>query len=216
MATIRHGANGGFRGKAGSVIGSSWKSIDYIKGLYKKSTKPATQEQKEQRERFAILMRFLLPITPFLKIGFGQKTADRMTPHNVAYQENSKTAVIGAYPTFELDYSAIRISTGSYASGGTMSVESDQGMLSVTWSTELNEVYDSREDDRVYILLYQPVIDEFLAAPNAPTRGDGNVNIQLPDHFLGEEGHVWIFFTNRNGKKVSKSTYLGRIDLVGG
>lgn len=216
MATIRHGANGGFRGKAGSVIGSSWKSIDYIKGLYKKSSKPATQEQKEQRERFARLMRFLMPIAPFLKIGFGQKQIDRMTPHNVAFQENSKTAVIGDYPNFQLDYSAILISSGPYPNGGSMSVEVEQGVLSVNWSTELNQMYDSREDDNVYILLYQPMIDEFLAAPNAPMRGDGNVNILLPNHFLGEEGHVWIFFASRNGKKVSKSTYLGSIDLIGG
>lgn len=42
MGTIRQGANGSFRGKAGSVIGSSWKGIDYIKGLPKKRTKGAT------------------------------------------------------------------------------------------------------------------------------------------------------------------------------
>lgn len=45
MGVIRRGVNGCFKGKAGSVIGSSWKSIDYIKGLYKKRTKPASEEQ---------------------------------------------------------------------------------------------------------------------------------------------------------------------------
>lgn len=39
MGTIRQGANGSFRGKAGSVIGSSWKGIDYIKGLPKSGQK---------------------------------------------------------------------------------------------------------------------------------------------------------------------------------
>lgn len=88
MGTIRNGANGGFKGKAGSVIGSSWKSIDYIKGLYKKRTKPATEEQLVQQAKFRTLMRFLLPITAFIRIGFGQKKEALMTAINVAFKEN--------------------------------------------------------------------------------------------------------------------------------
>ena len=68
MGTIVNGANGGFKGKAGSVIGSSWKSINYIKGLYKKRSKPASELQMMQQEKFRTLMRFLLPINMFLKI----------------------------------------------------------------------------------------------------------------------------------------------------
>lgn len=45
METSRNGANGGFKGKAGSVICSCWKSIDYIKRPYQKRTKPAMEEQ---------------------------------------------------------------------------------------------------------------------------------------------------------------------------
>ncbi len=49
MGRIKQGANGGFSGKAGSVIGSSWKGIEYIKGRPKVSNKPATQRQLEQQ-----------------------------------------------------------------------------------------------------------------------------------------------------------------------
>lgn len=49
MGRIKQGANGGFSGKAGSVIGSSWKEIEYIKGRPKVSNKPATQRQLEQQ-----------------------------------------------------------------------------------------------------------------------------------------------------------------------
>ncbi|ULT23564.1 hypothetical protein KUH03_30995 [Sphingobacterium sp. E70] len=38
MGTIVNGINGGVSGKTGSVIGSSWKSINYLKGLYKRAT----------------------------------------------------------------------------------------------------------------------------------------------------------------------------------
>jgi hypothetical protein len=84
----------------------------------------------------------------------------------------------------------------------------------VTWDTTQNTLYDTNNDDRVYILLYQPEIDQFLSAPTPPLRGDGSVDITLPNHFLGGEGHVWTFFADRQGKKVSRSTYLGTVNLA--
>lgn len=70
MGTIRKGANGGFSGKAGSVIGASWKSIDYIRGLSKKSNKPATEEQLIQQARFYTIAKFIMPIAPFVQVGY--------------------------------------------------------------------------------------------------------------------------------------------------
>ncbi|WP_157258045.1 DUF6266 family protein [Pedobacter ginsenosidimutans] len=40
MATYSKGANGAFPGKVGSIIGSNWRSIDYLKGLPKKALNP--------------------------------------------------------------------------------------------------------------------------------------------------------------------------------
>uniref|UniRef100_F4C8U6 Uncharacterized protein n=1 Tax=Sphingobacterium sp. (strain 21) TaxID=743722 RepID=F4C8U6_SPHS2 len=214
MGTIRNGANGGFKGKAGSVIGSSWKSIDYIKGLYKKRTKPATEEQLMQQAKFRTVMRFLLPITAFIRIGFGQKRVDSMTPMNTAFRENLVLALMGDYPDYSLDYSKIRISDGFFAGGGSESVTVDAGVMTVSWDTTQNTLYDTHNDDRVYILLYQPEIDQFLSAPTPPLRGDGSVDITLPNHFLGGEGHVWTFFADRQGRKVSRSTYLGTVNLA--
>lgn len=214
MGTIRHGANGGFKGKAGSVIGSSWKSIDYIKGLYKKRTKPATEEQLMQQAKFRVLMRFLLPITVFVRIGFGQKQADRATPMNMAFKENINTAITGLYPDYTLDYSQIRISDGLFGDGGAASVAVDEGVMTVSWDTALNSLYESKDDDNVYILLYKPDIDQFLSAPTPPQRADGSVDITLPDHFLGGEGHVWLFFADRQRRKVSRSNYLGQVNLA--
>jgi len=37
MGSYSKGANGIFSGKVGSIIGSSWRSIDYLKGLPKKA-----------------------------------------------------------------------------------------------------------------------------------------------------------------------------------
>ncbi|MFD2556904.1 DUF6266 family protein [Sphingobacterium tabacisoli] len=214
MGTIRNGANGGFKGKAGSVIGSSWKNVDYIKGLYKKRTKPSSPEQLEQQARFKLITSFLNPIVPMLRIGFGQLQADRNTPANVALAMNINRAVAGSYPDFTLDYPNIRISEGNYLGGGTTAASVTGGQLTVTWSTLLNTMADTRPDDTVYILLYQPDIEEFFTPAQLPTRQDGQIEEELPAHFLGGKGHVWLFFSDRKAKKVSRSSYLGELDLV--
>jgi len=40
MATYSKGANGAFSGKLGRVIGSNWRSTDYLKGLSKIAANP--------------------------------------------------------------------------------------------------------------------------------------------------------------------------------
>lgn len=214
MGTILQGALGGFSGKAGSIIGSSWKSINYIKGLSKKRTKPASQEQLMQQARFYTIAKFIMPIAPFVEMGFGQINVDTMTATNVALKTNINTAVVGTYPNFTLDYSKILISKGSLQPGGTVGASASIGILSVVWSPEAIEIQKGELDDAVHILLYVPDIEEFLTAPVPPTRGSGAVDIEYPEHFVNEKGHVWIFFADRKGKRVSKTTYLGELDLT--
>lgn len=214
MGTIRKGANGGFSGKAGSVIGSSWKSVDYIRGLAKKSNKPATREQLIQQARFYTIAKFMMPITPFLQVGFSQINADIMTATNAAIQANIKTAVVGNYPNFTLDYAKIEISKGSLQAGGKVKALAEFGMLIISWTAKPIAIQYGELDDLVYTLLYHPGLDEFLTATETPTRGMGEVEIELPEHFLGGKGQVWLFFADRKSKRISRTHYLGELDLV--
>ncbi|WP_411971313.1 DUF6266 family protein [Sphingobacterium sp. Lzh-3] len=214
MATINNGVIGKASGKVGAVIASSWKSINYLKGLPKKRTKGMSEEQLIQQERFLKISKFLMPITPILQVGFGLAKSDKMTPNNVALQQNIAQAISGTYPNFSLDYSKIEISKGSYLNGGSMEAAVGAGIVSLSWDTALSTLYNTKADDQVIILIYQPEKDEFMTTPTPPTRANGTVDIQIPSHLLGGKAHVWIFFTDRKAEKVSKSTYLGEFDLA--
>jgi len=213
MGVIRRGANGGFSGKAGSVIGSSWKSIDYIKGLYKKRTKPATQEQLMQQAKFNLIVRFLLPIKALIRIGYGHRKATTHTPMNVAMQQNISRAVAGDYPAYTIDYSRVSIAEG-YDAGTHATATASNGTLTVTWETVLSGLNDQAADDRVYVLLYHPGLDRFLTPPTTPLREDGTVELALPETFRTGGGHGWLFTTDRKGRNVSRSAYLGEVTLA--
>ncbi|MGE8426724.1 MAG: DUF6266 family protein [Sphingobacterium sp.] len=214
MGTIVHGANGGFKGKAGSVIGSSWKSINYIKGLYKKRSKPASEAQMMQQEKFKTLMRFLLPINFFLKIGFGLKNTEKLTPINAAFKFNLDKAITGAYPDYALDYAKISIADGGLYGGGTVTVSYDYGELNYTWTKESSETFETFPDDLVYVLAYHAEKDEFISSTAPGTRSAGMVSFLVPDHLATGALHTWMFFSNRSKTKVSKSVYLGEIQLI--
>ncbi|MBB2950626.1 DUF6266 family protein [Sphingobacterium sp. JUb56] len=213
MGTIVNGANGGFKGKAGSVIGSSWKSINYIKGLYKKRSKPASELQMMQQEKFRTLMRFLLPINMFLKIGFGRKNTERLTPINAAFQFNLKQAITGTYPAYALDYSKISISDGGLYGGGTVSVAHAAGELTFTWDPTANDTFETFGDDMVFVLAYHPEKDEFMSSPAPSTRASGEISFIVSEHLQIGIVHTWMFLTNRSKTRVSKSVYLGEVLL---
>lgn len=212
MGRIRTGVNGGFKGKAGSVIGSSWKSIDYIKGLYKKRSKPATEEQLMQQARFALITQFLFPIKALLRIGFGLKKANTNTAMNMALKANINQAVVGVYPDYSLDYSKIRISAGGLFTAGSETISRSGNELIVTWNTKVNQV-SGNADDSVYILVYHPDSEHFLTTDDIPLRSQGEGTVEISSHITSGEGHVWIFYAERKANEVSKSIYLGTVSF---
>ena len=52
MGKIKQGILGGFKGKVGTVIGSSWNGIAYMKGLPQSVRNPRTDAQVQQRNFF--------------------------------------------------------------------------------------------------------------------------------------------------------------------
>ncbi|WP_256009357.1 DUF6266 family protein [Desertivirga xinjiangensis] len=209
MGIIKKGANGGFSGKAGSIIGSSWKDIDYIKGLPKKSNKPATQSQLEQQARFALAVTTLQPITSLLNVGFkGQKTG-KATGYNMALQHFLSNAIKGTYPAYTVDFSKMLISKGNLMKSPSAAVAADAGDLKISWSP-LTTLYGAFADDEATGLIYNPAKNIYLPVGGA-TRAEAELLVTLPADFDGDTLHVFLFFTNRDGSKRSESVYAGQI-----
>ncbi|WP_164126435.1 DUF6266 family protein [Sphingobacterium luzhongxinii] len=213
MGRIRQGANGGFRGKAGSVVGSSWKGIDYIKGLPKKSSKPPTMAQLETQAKFKLLMRFLTSVNMFLQVGFGHKQNSKSTPANVAFQFNLFKAIAGAYPNYTLDYANISFSDGGLFSAGTVTAEFDTDKINVTWDVSASKRLNKLGDDQLFILAYHPQKNEFLTTDDVPLREDGTAVMAVPQHLRQGDIHVWYFMADRTEKQVSNTSYLGLITI---
>ena len=97
MGIIKQGVIGGFSGMVGNVIGASWKGIAYMRIRPVSVANPKTDAQLDQRMRFTVTLRFLQPLTQFLKIGF-KNYAVKMSPFNNAMSYNILNAIQGTYP----------------------------------------------------------------------------------------------------------------------
>ena len=81
MARINQGILGGFSGKVGSVVGANWKGIHYMRSKAASVANPRTEGQVKQRTKFSVTLRFLQPITAFLRIGY-KHYANKKTAFN--------------------------------------------------------------------------------------------------------------------------------------
>ena len=212
MGIIRNGANGGFSGKAGSVIGSHWRDINYIKGLPKKSTKAPTQLQLEQQLKFALAIKTIQPITALLNEGFKGSKTTRATGYNLALQHFLNNAITGVYPDYAVNYSKMLVSKGTLIKPSDTTLAQDAAGLHLTWSV-LESRFGAFADDEILVLVYNPAKNIYLPAEGA-TRASGELSVPLPADFTGDTIHVFMFFNSRDFAKRSESMYAGQVLVV--
>ncbi len=214
MARYSKGALGAFSGKLGNVVGSSWRSIDYLRSLPKPSNKPASPLQLAQRMKFAMTVGFLQPIKDVLNVGFSDVTLSRLTGYNQGVRAMLKNAITGDYPDFEIDFEKIELSRGSLAGLTNLSIEEvEPYILSVSWVSVINR-FNSFVDDDVLVLLYNKSKKLFTIYEDMK-RGDEEVRIELPQSFVGDELVCWTFLVKRDGDTTSNSQYVGSVMLQG-
>ena len=126
MGTIKQGILGGFNGKVGTVVGSSWKGISYMRGRAQHVKNPRTAGQIYSRTAFKAVSAALSPISSTLRITFAQGSG-KMTPYNRAVSENYKKAVVDQDGTPVVDYSKLILSKGTLKAFRSLFIEDYSG-----------------------------------------------------------------------------------------
>lgn len=212
MGRLNHGPNGPFSGKAGSVIGSSWRGIFYIKGLQKKSTKARSPLQIEQQARFGFAVKFLRPVKKVVDMGFSNVNPGGATGYNMAISHMLQNSIRGSHPDFEIDYPSVVFARGKLALPENVSMELKGLSLKLNWSTE-NDKSRSFIDDQVEILIYSPKLSFYHDSSAGILRKQGGTELELIPNYKGDWVHVYIYLMDRDGKKWSNSLYVGSAEV---
>src|SRR2546423_15651325 len=99
MGTISKGILGGFNGTVGTVIGGSWKGIDYMRSRPARRTNSPSPAPLEQQAKFATVINFLDSMVGLIRITYNG-FAVKMTAFNSAMSYHIRYAITGAYPNF--------------------------------------------------------------------------------------------------------------------
>ena len=210
MAKYKHGINGAFIGKVGSVIGKRCRGVDYMQSLPQKTKKAPTYPQLVQQTKFKVTKAFLDSMTGLIAITF-KNLAGKATAHNIAFQYNCKNDVIGEYPDFSMDYANALLSKGILHPAEQATVKSaGEGKLRFKWNKESDVHHIVYNTNRAILIAYCPETNHAVYHLKGAFRykGMGLLNASL---FSGMEVETWMAFIAEDGSNVSDSCYVGRV-----
>jgi hypothetical protein len=212
MGTIKQGILGGFSGKVGTVIGGNWKGIDYMRSKAASISNPKTEAQLDQRARFGAALKFLQPLTSFLRVGF-KNYAVKMTAFNSAMSYNLNNAMDGVYPEYFIDYESALVSRGSLPGALNPQVQSTTpNQIDFGWSDN-SEDSTASANDRVLLVALNPAKQKAISIIGGNERSVGEQSIEIPSAFAGDEIHCFIAFQNANQSVLSNSVYVGSVEM---
>jgi len=210
MGRIRKGILGGFSGKVGPVVGASWRGIDILRSLPKKSKRPPTKEQLVQRVKFALASHFLKAIKPLISQFYGYNSGNKSRA-NRAMSYHIKDAIIGVYPDFTIDYPKVIISQGELLGPESATViAAPNAKLNFSWQNNSGQSQAAATDNLV-IVVYEKNHNTFEYRMEAAKRSATSCVMTLPAYYTGKKVQTWITFVSDDGKMAANSIYMGEI-----
>ncbi len=213
MGKYKKGILGYFRGKVGTVIGSIWKGIHYMRSVSEASSSEPTQAQLNVRLRFALVVEFLTHIKGMIGTGY-QKFNKGVTPFNAAVSYLLKYTVTGTSPNYTIDYSKVIVSVGDLEQlPDAAAVTSDPAEIKFNWDANTNMEY-GKATDLVSVLAYSAVLHKYVKVTDVVPRSALTYTLSLPAEFSGELVHCWLTLTSVDRKQVCESSYLGPVTVL--
>lgn len=210
MGSIRQGILGGFSGKVGTVIGSSWKGIAYMKGRSLKVKNAKTLPQLKQRKKFALCIKFLSSINPYLKYGYKNFTTKQTAINAAMSYMMHNECIAGEYPNYAIDYSKVKVSLGQLKKAENPTVTLTSGNASFRW-TDNSGNGNAESTDLAMALLYNKEKKEAEYDIGNATRDDGEMTFRYPNDWQGDSIEVYMSLMSENGQLVSESEYMGEV-----
>jgi hypothetical protein len=212
MAKITGSVIGQISGKVGQVVGSSWKGIAVLRVLASSVANPQTDKQLTQRQKWSVTIKFLKPLTEFLKIGF-KDYAVKMSGFNAATKYNIKNALTGTYPNIAIDYPNVLVARGNLPSALNQVASSTvAGTVKFDWEDNSGEI-GADTADKTLLVIYNPSQNQAVTVNQLAERGDETQTVTVPDSFSGDLVQCYMAYKAEDGS-VSNSAFAGAVTVA--
>ena len=207
------GAFGGFRNKTGPLVVHIVNGQNVITSVPRKSSKPPTEKQLDQRRKFGLVTSHLSWMSTLIDQGF-QEHEKRQSSMNVAVRYNLLHAVTGVSPFFTIDYPKMMYSQGKCPLPADIAVEGLEGaQVDFSWGISFLNKF-GKATDLVNLVVYNAQEDKFVILENAASRSELGFSLQLPAEFIGHTIHCYLNFVSVTGDVASNSEYAGQLTVI--
>lgn len=208
MGKIKKGILGGFSGKVGTVIGSSWNGISYMRGLTQHFTDARTESQLKQRAKFYLAMEFLKPIKAYIRVGYNSY-AVKKSAFNAAVSYVMKNAIGGSYPEFAINHARMLVSRGDLTPPKNAIATMSDNSVTITWMDN-SGVGNADANDYSMPLAYNENKGIAVFSTAGTPRSSQSVTLTLPNDWNGDTVVLYVGFISVDGMSMANSTFLGR------
>lgn len=213
MGIISKGILGGFSGQVGTVVGSTWNGIEYMRSKpTRRSEVTYSQAQLDQQQKFALAVGFIQTLGSLPDITF-HAYAVRQTGRNSAISYLLKNAIEGNSPAFSIDHSKVLISRGNLPMApGAAAAVGAAGRVNFTWTNNGGDG-KARNSDQAIVVVHCPLLNQSVYSLAGATRSAEAASIDA-GVFNGYTVHTWIGFLSEDGKLASNSVYTGQLVIA--
>jgi hypothetical protein len=209
MGKIKTGILGGFQGKVGTVIGSTWRGESIMRALPKTAAKAPTESQRIQRLKFKAVSEFLNPLRTTLSTYFGNDTGVK-SKYNMATSYHITNAVEITEQGTEILYPRVLVAKGTLFGFQNLTTTPSETVITLNW--EDNTVFgNAKAEDTVNVVCYIEEVNTFYVFESIANRDGLTASVTLPQNFLGYNVEVYAFLYDKVSKTSSNSVYLGSI-----
>jgi len=213
MGTFEKGYLGGFSGKVGTAVGSTWKGLNVLRSNppSKRRGQPSDL-QLERQAKFSLMTNFLTPLTDLLNQTYSKSAAARMSGFNKAFSVNSE-AITGVFPAFAVDYPKVLLSKGSLPNVTSPAAASTAvGKLTFTW-IDNSGINSALSSDLAFVAAYNEELQHWTFIQKAAGRNAGTFTLDVIP-FSGKPVQTYIGFMSADRKKVASSWYTGMVNIL--
>ena len=209
MGKIETGILGGFQGKVGTVIGSTWRGESIMRALPKTAAKAPTESQRIQRLKFKAVSEFLNPLRSTLSTYFGNDTGVK-SKYNMATSYHITNAVEITEQGTQILYPRVLVAKGTLFGFQNLTTTPSETVITLNW--EDNTVFgNAKAEDTVNVVCYIEEVNTFYVFESIANRDGLTASVTLPQNFLGYNVEVYAFLYDKVSKPSSNSVYLGSI-----
>jgi hypothetical protein len=208
MARLKQGILGPVSGSVGTIVGSSWRDIDYIRSKLTKPKGDPSPLQLDNQHKFSAVMNFVSIMTELVNQTF-EKYATGMSPSNAAFSYNYQNAITGTSPDYSIDYAKALVSRGDLPNASGIAATVTNKTVHFTW-TDNSGLGMAKATDKAVLVAYCKNYNLIIYAVGAAVRS-AKAGVLDVSNFNGFTVETWIAFLNEDGSMASNSIYTGEL-----